>query len=63
MRIGDEITITPAYDGCNGKPVKASVIWIHPERRFYVTEFTGPEPNCNKIRESFAYSYRRGNDG
>jgi len=63
MKIGDEITITPAFDGCNGKAVKATVVYIHPQRRYYTVEFIGPGPDCHKIRESIAYSYRRGNDG
>ena len=61
MKIGDEITITPAFDGCNGKPVKARVVYIHPERRYYIAEFSGPAPNYHKVRETFPFQYRRGN--
>lgn len=62
MKIGDKVIVKPAYDGCNGQPVEAKVVYIHPERRYYIAEFIGPAPNFLRFRETFPYQYRRGND-
>jgi len=63
VKIGDEIIVTPVLDGANGKPTKAVVTYIHPQRRYYEVEYTGPAPNYHKYRETFPFQYRRGNGG
>lgn len=39
MEVGDRKTCTLYFGGCDPKPHTGTVVWIHPERRFYVVRF------------------------
>lgn len=62
--VGDEITRRIAiYDASRGPApvmtsVEATVVYIHPERRFYVIECK--MPGGRSFRESMYFSQRRG---
>jgi hypothetical protein len=40
MRVGDKITIRLGVECGEKTPVSARVVYIHPQRRYYVAEFT-----------------------
>lgn len=61
MKIGDKVVRTPHTVGegmpvgtiCSegaGKPMRGTVVWIHPKGRFHVVEF---DVCGRKLRESF----------
>lgn len=59
MTVGDKIQITPHVDGVRLAPVMATVIYIHPHRRYYTVEYT---IGSYTLRECFPFQYRRGDD-
>lgn len=67
MKLGDIIMETPTLltlEVENGKqyytPLPGKVVFIHPEKRFYVVEFYFKE---NYVRESFFFSEETREDG
>jgi hypothetical protein len=40
MRVGDKVTIFLSCECGEKAPVPARVVYIHPQRRYYVAEFT-----------------------
>lgn len=61
MKIGDKVVRTPHTVGegmpvgtlnseHSGRPMRGTVVWIHPKGRFHVVEF---EVNGRTLRESF----------
>lgn len=39
LHIGEKISVTLTAGEDRGKPVPATVVYIHPKRRFYVAEY------------------------
>lgn len=43
MQVGDILELEPTMEGTNGLgtegPQRRTVVWIHPDKRFYVVEF------------------------
>ena len=60
MKLGDKITVKLEFEGSNGAPVTGKVVYIHPLHRFYTVEVPGKPPLNIPIRESFHFTYRRG---
>lgn len=56
MTVGDQIRVIPTIDGIQRPAATATVIYIHPKRRFYTVEYTVPG---GRLRESFQFRYRR----
>lgn len=57
MQVGDKVKLVPSVlvDECNhkgSKPLKGTVVYVHPKGRFYTVEF--PCPFGRSFRESFA---------
>lgn len=50
MVIGDRRTEKLCFGDCEGRLFSGRVVWIHPERRFYVVEF---EFDGGSFREAF----------
>lgn len=58
MKTGDRKTETLYFGDCLGRPYTGRVVWIHPQRRFYVVEFQFGQ---KKFREAFYFPGRGGN--
>jgi len=56
MRVGDPVKITLTAGEERGKPVAATVVYVHPRRRFYVAEYI-VEPG-RPVREAFPFPRR-----
>lgn len=59
MKIGDRRTEEYTFGEMHGITKTGRVVWIHPERRFYVVEF---EFERGKVRESYFFPGRGGNE-
>lgn len=57
MVVGDRKTELVTFGGEKAKTMTGTVVYIHPQRRFYVVEF---ETDIGKFRESFYFPNRRG---
>lgn len=55
MKIGDRRREIPLIEGIECRLMDCVVVYIHPQRRFYTVEFTGPAPNSFKFRESYFF--------
>lgn len=55
---GDKIQVTPTIDGIKRPPVMATVIYIHPQRRYFTAEYE--IPGGGRVRESFSLRHRSG---
>lgn len=66
MNIGDIIQAVPTFATTfgrdKGKRQTATVIYIHPERRYYTVEFTN-EQTGETFRQSYFFEDRRGTAG
>lgn len=58
MLVGDKIQITPAIANSGGEKVQATVVYIHPKRRYYVAEYLLGDGQ--PLRESFPFRHRCG---
>lgn len=58
MLTGDKIKITPTLEGRAGAEVTATVVYIHPKRRYYVAEYRGADGT--PLRETFPFRHRQG---
>jgi len=59
MQVGDKIQVTPIIEGVKARQTEGTVVFIHPERRYYIVEIIGE--NGMPFRESYPVRYRRGN--
>lgn len=59
MQIGDKLPVTPIIEGVKSKQMEGTVIFIHPQRRYFTVEIVGK--NGMTFRESYPFQYRRGN--
>lgn len=63
MRVGDTVLRQPSfytsYGGACGNPQNGTVVYIHPERRFYTVEFL-IERTGERFRESYYPPKRQG---
>lgn len=57
MQIGDKKTEVIHMGDAHGVTMTGTVVFIHPERRFYVVEFA---LDGHAVRESYFFSVRRG---
>lgn len=60
MKIGDKLRLIPSERLSDDRiytPLPCTVVYIHPERRFYTVEFKS-EVTCGSFRESFPYPDR-----
>ena len=58
MLVGDKIKITPTMEDRPGKQVTATVVYIHPKRRYYVAEY--PAGDGTTLRETIPFRHRQG---
>ena len=58
MLVGDKIMITPTFGDLAEKKVAATVVYIHPARRYYVAEYLSRDGK--PLRESFPFRHRSG---
>lgn len=58
MKTGDRKTETLHFGDCDGRTFTGTVVWIHPQRRFYVVEFRF---GGRTFREAFYFPGRGGN--
>lgn len=58
MLVGDKIKITPTLEGRAGAAVTATVVYIHPKRRYYVAEYLVGDGT--PLREAFPFRHRQG---
>lgn len=56
--VGDKIRIKPTMEGQTPEKVMATVIYIHPQRRYYVAEYRYGAGT--PLREAFPYPHRAG---
>ena len=56
MLVGDKIKITPTQG--DRVKVTATVVYIHPKRRYYVAEYQGADGA--PLRETFPFRHRQG---
>lgn len=56
MLVGDKIKITPTLEA--GAKVTATVVYIHPKRRYYVAEYQNRDGQT--LRETFPFRHRDG---
>lgn len=59
MQIGDKLQVTPIIEGVKAKEMEGTVVFIHPQRRYFTVEMIGE--NGIPFRESYPFQYRRGN--
>ena len=56
MQVGDILEMEPTMEGTSGLgtdgPQRCTVVWIHPDKRFFVVEFRSPITGYN-WREAF----------
>ena len=58
MLVGDKIKIIPTLEDRAGAEVTATVVYIHPKRRYYVAEYrTG---RGETLRETLPFRHREG---
>lgn len=58
MLVGDKIKITPTLEARAGAKVAATVVYIHPKRRYYVAEYQSQDGQT--LRETFPFRHRDG---
>lgn len=58
MLIGDKIKITPTLEDRAEAKVTATVVYIHPKRRYYVAEYQNRDGQM--LRETFPFRHRGG---
>lgn len=58
MLVGDKIKIIPTLEGRAGMEVTATVVYIHPKRRYYVAEYLSG--NGMPLHETFPFRHRQG---
>ncbi|MDE7261958.1 MAG: hypothetical protein K2N78_07890 [Oscillospiraceae bacterium] len=58
MLVGDKIKITPTLENGAGARVTATVVYIHPKRRYYVGEYLSGDGK--PLREAFPFQHRQG---
>lgn len=58
MLVGDKIKITPTLEDRAGAEVTATVVYIHPKRRYYVAEYLSGDGHS--LREAFPFQHRAG---
>ena len=58
MLVGDKIKIVPTLEDRAGAEVTATVVYIHPKRRYYMAEYLGG--NGTPLRETFPFRHRQG---
>ena len=58
MLVGDKIKITPTLEDRAGAEVTATVVYIHPKRRYYVAEYRNGRGET--LRETFPFRHREG---
>lgn len=56
MLVGDKIKITPTLEA--RAKVTATVVYIHPKRRYYVAEYQNRDGQT--LRETFPFRHRDG---
>lgn len=56
MLVGDKIKITPTLEA--RAEVRATVVYIHPKRRYYVAEYQSRDGQT--LRETFPFRHRKG---
>lgn len=61
MKIGDKVRVSPYIGSGPNSTVEATVVYIHPKRRYYTVEYK-VHPDGPPLRESFAFQHRRGED-
>lgn len=59
MQIGDKKTGVVNLGDCRGITKTGTVVYIHPDRRFYTVEY---ELGSGKVRESYYFPARNGTD-
>ena len=61
MKIGDRLKLTPTFDSKAGLEdavnMTATVVYIHPQMRFFVAEFAAP---LGSWREAFTFTHADG---
>ena len=58
MLVGDKIKISPTLEDRAGETVTATVVYIHPKRRYYVAEYLSK--GGHPLRETFPFQHRQG---
>ena len=58
MLVGDKIKIAPTLEGRAGAEVTATVVYIHPKRRYYVAEYRNGDGQ--PLRETLPFRHREG---
>ena len=58
MLVGDKIKIVPTLEDREGTAVEATVVYIHPKRRYYVAEYLSKGGHL--LREAFPFRHRQG---
>ena len=58
VRVGDKIKIAPTLEDRAGTEVTATVVYIHPKRRYYVAEYRSGG-GC-LLRETLPFWHRAG---
>lgn len=58
MLVGDKIKIVPTLEDRKGTAVTATVVYIHPKRRYYVAEYLSGDGT--PLRETFPFRHRQG---
>ena len=62
IRPGDKLSLTPSVEGGSViGPQPCTVVWVHPERRYYVVEFTFElGERTGRFREAFWMEQKKG---
>lgn len=55
MKVGDKIKVKPCLEGGAHGPAMATVVYIHPQRRYFTAEFV---IGARRARESFPLPHR-----
>lgn len=58
MLIGDKIKIRPTLENRVGAEITATVVYIHPKRRYYAAEYQNRDGQT--LRETFPFRHRDG---
>lgn len=59
MKIGEKKTENVHFGDCLPRTMTGTVVWIHPQRRFYVLEFRFEQ---GTVREGYYFPGRGGNE-
>lgn len=60
MELGDKVTARPEFEGSRSEKITGTIVYIHPQHRFYTLEFPGSPPQNRHFRECFHFRHRRG---